>query len=139
MHVFTEGNGCRCAAQFVVMTGSVAFHAAPGYTLASSTASTWGLAVTGNIIVIGTDPGSHGLSTTESNAKTGAIAVNDGGMSYVAGVHSLSGRGLTSACQWIVWHTARTAQCRECSSHTLYLCCAASKNNGTGLYLCLSR
>jgi hypothetical protein len=67
----------------------LACHAATGYATATSTAGTWGPVVTGNIIVVGTDPGNHGLSNTASNTKTGSIALNDGAMSYVAGAHSM--------------------------------------------------
>ncbi len=63
-------------------------HAATGYATATSTAATWGPVVTGNIMVVGTDPGNHGLSNTASNTKTGSLGLNDGAMSYVAGACS---------------------------------------------------
>ena len=72
----------------LVPNATVPFHAATGYATATSTAATWGPVVTGNIMVVGTDPGNHGLTNTASNTKTGSLALNDGAMSYVAGAHS---------------------------------------------------
>jgi hypothetical protein len=85
----TQCHGQHCSRVSATCDGAhLCWHAATGYATATNSRGTWAPAVTGNIVIVGTDPGNHGVNAGASTAvKNGATALINAAVSYVAGEH----------------------------------------------------
>ena len=110
--------------------------AAVGYATATNSRATWAPAITGNIVVVGTDPGNHGHSGT-GLVKTGASALNNAAVSYVAGEHRAGRMLRPNPLSNRISHAVRTTEMTSRSD--AYPSCAGSSNGGTGWVLRILR